>query len=173
MNQLYIHVCVCCAVASVVSDSATPWAVALQAPLSMGFSKQQYWSGLPCPPPGALLKPGIKPTSLVSCTGRRVLYHKHHQGSPHTHISTLFFRFIPQQTITECWVETITFSVITTWDNTTLVYNFIPGLWCDSLQDFLKRGFNISNSEYKKDFKNHSSSSHTMQPHCNDMWLKR
>ena len=36
---------------SVVSDSATPWTVALQAPLSIGLSRQQYWSGLPCPPP--------------------------------------------------------------------------------------------------------------------------
>ena len=31
---------------------ATPWTVALQAPLSVGFSRQEYWSGLPCPPPG-------------------------------------------------------------------------------------------------------------------------
>ena len=37
---------------SVMSDSATPWTVALQAPLSMGFSRQEYWGGLPCPPPG-------------------------------------------------------------------------------------------------------------------------
>ena len=38
---------------SVVSDSfATSWTVACQAPLSMGFSRQEYWSGLPCPPPG-------------------------------------------------------------------------------------------------------------------------
>ena len=46
---------------SVVSHSATPWTVARQAPLSMGFSRQEYWSGLPCPPPGALPNPGIEP----------------------------------------------------------------------------------------------------------------
>ena len=46
---------------SVVSDSATPWTVALQAPLSMGFSRKKYWSGLSCPPPGNLPHPGIKP----------------------------------------------------------------------------------------------------------------
>ena len=40
--------------------------VALQATLSMGFSRQDYWSWLPCPPPGDLPNPGIKPTSLVS-----------------------------------------------------------------------------------------------------------
>ena len=44
---------------------ATPWTVARQAPLSMGFSRQEYWSGLPCPPPGDLPNPGIKPASLV------------------------------------------------------------------------------------------------------------
>ena len=38
--------------------------VACQAPLSMGFSRQKYWSGLPCPPPGDLPKPGIEPASL-------------------------------------------------------------------------------------------------------------
>ena len=44
----------------------TPWTVAHQAPLSMGFSRQEYWSGLPCPPPGDLPDPGIKPASLTS-----------------------------------------------------------------------------------------------------------
>ena len=37
-----------------------------QAPLSVGFSRQEYWSGLPCPPPGDLPDPGIEPASLVS-----------------------------------------------------------------------------------------------------------
>ena len=41
----------------------TPWTVARQAPLSMGFSRQEYWSGLPFPPPGDLLHPGIEPES--------------------------------------------------------------------------------------------------------------
>ena len=44
----------------------TPWTVACQAPLSMGFSRQEYWSGLPCPPPGDLPDPGIEPSSLMS-----------------------------------------------------------------------------------------------------------
>ena len=43
------------------------WAVAHHAPLSMGFSRQEYWSGLPCPPPGDLPNPGIEPGSLISC----------------------------------------------------------------------------------------------------------
>ena len=45
---------------------ATLWIVALQAPQSMGFPRQEYWSGLSCPPPGDLLDPGIEPTSPVS-----------------------------------------------------------------------------------------------------------
>ena len=45
---------------------ATPWTVARQAPLSMGFFRQEYWSGLPSPPPGDLPDQGIKPTSLTS-----------------------------------------------------------------------------------------------------------
>ena len=44
----------------------TPWTAARQAPLSMGFSRQEYWSGLPCPPPGDLPNPGTEPTSLTS-----------------------------------------------------------------------------------------------------------
>ena len=42
---------------------ATPWTIAYQAPLSMGFSRQDYWSGLPFPSPGDLLNPGIEPGS--------------------------------------------------------------------------------------------------------------
>ena len=45
---------------------ATPWTIACQAPLSMGFSRQEYWSGLPCPPPWDLPDPGIETTSLKS-----------------------------------------------------------------------------------------------------------
>ena len=57
-NSLCYSVCVC----SVVSDSATPWTVAHQAPLSLEFSRQEYQGGLPFPPPRDLPNPGIKPT---------------------------------------------------------------------------------------------------------------
>ena len=53
-----------CVSRSVVSDSATPWTVARQAPLFMGFLRQGYWSGLPFPPPGELVNPEIKPLSM-------------------------------------------------------------------------------------------------------------
>ena len=45
---------------------AIPWTIAYQAPLSMEFSRQEYWSGLPCHPPGDLPNSGIKPPSLTS-----------------------------------------------------------------------------------------------------------
>ena len=50
---------------SLVQLSTTLWTIAHQAPLSMGFSRQEYWSRLPRPPPGDLPNPGIKPTSLM------------------------------------------------------------------------------------------------------------
>ena len=50
-----------CSVASVMFDSATLWTAARQAALSVELPRQEYWSGLPCPPPGDLPDPGIKP----------------------------------------------------------------------------------------------------------------
>jgi len=64
----YLRVCVCVRVHARcrVRLFATPWTIALQAPLSIGFSRQEYWSGLPFPAPGDLPDPGIEPTSLES-----------------------------------------------------------------------------------------------------------
>ena len=70
--------CVC----SVVSDSATPWSVTHQAPLSMGFSRQEYRSGLPCPPPGNLPNPGIETASPESPALQADSYCLSPQGSP-------------------------------------------------------------------------------------------
>ena len=50
---------------------ATPWTAAYQAPLAMGFSSQEYWSGLPFSPPGDLSNPG-----------RRIIYHLSHGEAP-------------------------------------------------------------------------------------------
>ena len=61
---IYTHTCVC-SVASVVSDSVILWTVACQAPLSMGFSRQEYWSRWSCPPPRDLPDPGMEPASLM------------------------------------------------------------------------------------------------------------
>ena len=79
MYQYWLIVCVCVCVcvcvyaraharahSSCVRLFVTPWTVVLRAPLSMGFSRQEYWRGMPCPPPGDLLNPGIGPASLMS-----------------------------------------------------------------------------------------------------------
>ena len=58
--------CVCMLNRSGMSDSATPWTVAWHAPLSMGFSRQEYWGRLPFPTPGDLPNSGIKSVSLGS-----------------------------------------------------------------------------------------------------------
>ena len=70
---------------SCVQLFATLWTVACQAPLSVGFSRQRYWSVLPCSPPGDLLIPGTEPAcvSHISWIGRQVLYHWRHLGSPY------------------------------------------------------------------------------------------
>ena len=61
---------------------ATPWTVAHQAPLSMGFSRQEYWSGLPFPSPGDLPNPEIKPRS-PHC--RQILLPSEPPGKPTVH----------------------------------------------------------------------------------------
>ena len=58
----------------------TLWTVACQAPLSMGFSRQEYWSGLPFPFQGDLPNPGIEPYNLLHC--RQILYQLTYKGSP-------------------------------------------------------------------------------------------
>ena len=63
---------------SAVQLLVTLWSIAYQAPLSMGCSRQEYWSRLPRPPLGEYSQPrdGMNPwVSYVSCIGRRVLYH--------------------------------------------------------------------------------------------------
>ena len=74
-NPVCVCVCVCvCARALMRALSylshvwlfATPWTVAHRVPWSVEFSRQQYWNGLPCPPPGDLPEPGIEPAFLMS-----------------------------------------------------------------------------------------------------------
>ena len=67
-------VCVCVQSFSRVRLFATPWTVAHQAPLSLAFCRQNYWSRFPFPSPGDLPDPGTELTvSCVSCRGRRIL----------------------------------------------------------------------------------------------------
>ena len=66
-----------CWACSVMSDSfVTPQIIASQAPLSIGFSREEYWSRLPCPPPGDLPDPEIEPVSVASSSlAGRFFYH--------------------------------------------------------------------------------------------------
>ena len=82
-------------------QSVTLWTVTHQAPLSMGFSRQEYWSGLPCPPPGDIPNPGMN-TGLLHC--RRILYHLSQKGSPifalsaaNFHLQVPVFHFIVKE----------------------------------------------------------------------------
>ena len=61
LGRLYISICVC--VLSPFLLFVTPWAIACQVPLYLGFPRQEYWHVLPFPPPGHLPDPGIEPTS--------------------------------------------------------------------------------------------------------------
>ena len=69
-NGPFLLVLCMCSVTSVVFDSATPWTVSPWGlhgtPLSMGFSRQEHWNGMPCPLPGHLPNPGIEPVSVMS-----------------------------------------------------------------------------------------------------------
>ena len=73
---VYIITCVCVCAAAQSCLTVSPWTVACQTPLSVGFSRQEYWSRLPCLLPGDLPDPGDQTCS--SCIGRQVLYHQCH-----------------------------------------------------------------------------------------------
>ena len=64
--QLTLSPCMHVQWLSYVRLLVTLWTIACQAPLSMGFSRKEYWNGLPCPPPGNLLNPWIEPELPVS-----------------------------------------------------------------------------------------------------------
>ena len=72
-------------VCSTLFDSVTVWTGVCQASLPLGFSRQEYWSGWQCPPPGGSSPPrDWMCFSFVSCIGRWLLYHQHQLGSPLT-----------------------------------------------------------------------------------------
>ena len=77
LEAWHAEVCVgvCVSHFSHVGPFAILWIVACQASLSMGFSRQEHWSGLPCPPPEDLPDPGIETANRASCIDRQILYH--------------------------------------------------------------------------------------------------
>ena len=81
-RSIFLLFCFNCSVA--LDSFVIPWTIAPQAPLSMGFPRQEYWSGLPFPSPEDLPDSGIR---LVSCIGRQILITLSHQGSPRSIIN--------------------------------------------------------------------------------------
>ena len=89
--------CVCVCVLSCVQLFATAWTIAHQVLLCMGFSRQEYWSGLPFPPPGDLPNPGIEPAFSALADGFFTTVppgkpirdlRNHHMQRTHTHTHT-------------------------------------------------------------------------------------
>ena len=80
--HIYIYTCISAKSLQSCLTLATLWTVAYQAPLPMGFSRQEYWSGLPCPPPGDLPNPGAILTSLAAPALQAVSLLLSHQESP-------------------------------------------------------------------------------------------
>ena len=74
------------------------WTVACQAPLSMGFSKQESWSGLPCPPPGNLSHPGVETASRAAPALLVDSLPLSHQGSPP-------IKYKSQLNSCYCWIK--------------------------------------------------------------------
>ena len=75
MNTAPGRVLCCAQILSPVGLFVTPWIVVYLALLSLGFSRQEYWGGLPFPPPRDLPDPWVKPTSSPSLHCRKILYH--------------------------------------------------------------------------------------------------
>ena len=80
----------------------TLWTVVCQDSLSMGFSRQKYWSKVPSPPPGDLPNPGIKPTS--PCIGRQIIYHWA-PGKPLINLYHIFLKTILNEWIFGLYYE--------------------------------------------------------------------
>ena len=82
---MYMYMCVCISACSSrfshVRFFVTPWTVARQTPLSMRFSRQEYWSGLPCPPLGDLPDPGIETAAPAAPALQADSWLLSHQGS--------------------------------------------------------------------------------------------
>ena len=94
----------CMSTCSVMSDSVPPLDCSSMAPFSMGFSRQEYWTGLPCPPPRDHPHPGIESASLCLLHCRWILCPVSHQESPWGRMDTCICTVEPLC----CAPETIT-----------------------------------------------------------------
>ena len=95
-HDTWLCACVCARSLNCVRLFATPWIVACQAPLSMGFSRQESWSELPFHSPGDLPHPGIEPPSLLSPASAGRFFTTSTTGKPNTKYKFLFFKKVPE-----------------------------------------------------------------------------
>ena len=116
---IYFTVCVCARTHACMFSHvwlfATPWTVAHWAPLSMGFSREEYWSGLPCPPPGDLPDPGIKSASsalagkffITVTPGKPLFYcaYLNFHDSCWTGQTWISWPWLRDQTLKETWAQ--------------------------------------------------------------------
>ena len=111
-NKVISHTCVpvfSCVGAQLLQSCRTvcdPVDCSPQAPLSMGFSRRDYWRGLPCPPPGDLTDPGIEPESVHLLHRQWALYHEHHQGNSSALLEHLCFYHFAQGP-GSCWQRAV------------------------------------------------------------------
>ena len=102
---IYPYMCVWAQLLSRAWLFVTPWTVAHQAPLSMGFSQQGYWSGLPFSHPGGLPNPGTKPTSPVSPALAGRFFTTEPPGK-HTFITNLSENFTETMNLSFLYIQT-------------------------------------------------------------------
>ena len=107
---------------------ATLWTIACQASLSMGFCRQDYWSGLPCPPPGDLPDPGIEPTSLTSPALARGFF---------TASTTWQAHWLGTRPYWKCWREQPENTYICNILKDELLEMELLGLWTRAFKNFL------------------------------------
>ena len=85
----FLHSTCVLSCSSRVRPCATQWTVSCQTPLSMGFSRQEYWNGLPCPPPGDLPDPRIEPASPASHALQAILLTAESLGKPNVNTPSI------------------------------------------------------------------------------------
>ena len=88
----FVNMCACLVTTSCPTLFATLWTVALEAPLSIGFCRQEHWSGLSCPPPGDLPDTGIEPASPAASALQADSLPLSHQENPEVSLRTIFLK---------------------------------------------------------------------------------
>ena len=145
---------VLCHVFSHVWFLVTPRTVAHQAPLSIAFSRQEYWSGLPFPSPGDLPDPEIDPRTLCLLRCRRVLYLLSHQGSLYIYIyiykqdlphSESVIKFVERLNALNEWVHTYIqlFSLVQFFSVFQNIYLSILPCCCKDFSSVFRIKFNL------------------------------